>query len=201
MQKPFSQACENNRGPIFTVLETCFADCSRVLEIGSGSGQHAVYFAERLPHVIWQTSDLAVNHPGINAWLADYAGNNLHAPVELDVSLTEWGICCNYDADAVFSANTAHIMSWPVAQQMIAGVGALLPADGVFALYGPFNYNGQFTSPSNVQFDLWLKQQRPHQGIRHFEEVVACAEAAGMTLQQDNDMPANNRLLVFKKTS
>lgn len=201
MQKPFSQACENNRGPIFTVLETYFADCSRVLEIGSGTGQHAVYFAERLPHVIWQTSDLAVNHPGINAWLADYAGNNLHAPVELDVSLTEWDICCNYEADAVFSANTAHIMSWPVAQQMIAGVGALLPADGVFALYGPFNYNGQFTSPSNAQFDLWLKQQQPHQGIRYFEEVVACAEAAGMTLQQDNDMPANNRLLVFKKTS
>lgn len=196
MRKPFSQACENNRGPILSVLQVCFSDRKSVLEIGSGTGQHAVYFAEHLPQLIWQTSDLPVNHSGINAWLADYEGHNLQPPIALDVSMPQWSV----EADAVFSANTAHIMSWPQAQQMIAGVGGLLPADGIFALYGPFNYNGQFTSPSNAQFDLMLKQRLAHQGIRDFEAVVACAEAAGMALQQDNEMPANNRLLVFKKS-
>lgn len=193
--KPFSQACANNRQPILDILQRLFADRRQVLEIGSGTGQHAVFFAEHLPHLQWHTSDLIHNHAAINAWLADYSGNNLHAPFELDVSQPIWPIT----ADAVFSANTAHIMSWPVAQEMIDGVAKLLPAGGVFALYGPFNYGGKFTSPSNAQFDLWLKQQGSHQGVRDFEAVVARAAAGGLILQEDNPMPANNRLLVFKK--
>ncbi len=195
MQKPFSQACANNCAPIFSVLETLLIDKHQLLEIGSGTGQHAVYFAEHLPHVQWQTSDLAVNHDGINAWIKAYSGSNVQSPIELDVVNTDWGI----QADAVFSANTAHIMSWPVAQQMLVGVGNLLPTGGIFALYGPFNYNGEFTSASNAQFDVWLKQQQAHQGIRHIEDVIATAESAGLVLDADHEMPANNRLLVFRK--
>jgi cyclopropane fatty-acyl-phospholipid synthase-like methyltransferase len=196
MQKPFSQACVNNSASIFSLLEPLLADKHQVLELGSGTGQHAVYFSERLPHLQWQTSDLTINHAGINAWLEDYSGNNLHAPIELNVTSNDWEI----HADAVFSANTAHIMSWPVAQQMLIGVGKILPTGGAFALYGPFNYHGEFTSASNAQFDMWLKQQQPHQGIRHIEDVIATAESSGLVLDSDHEMPANNRMLVFKKT-
>jgi len=192
--KPFSQACINNREPILEVLQRVFARQTRVLEIGSGTGQHAVYFAEHLPLLHWQTSDLEENHEGILAWLADYQGSNLQPPLALDVTVSRWLI---EKVDAIFSANTAHIMPWGAVEKMFEHIPSVLESGGVMALYGPFNYNGSYTSESNQQFDVWLKTQEPHRAIRDFEKVNGLAERAGMSLLEDNAMPANNRLLVW----
>jgi hypothetical protein len=182
--KPFSEASERNRAPILAVLKRVFSESRRVLEIGSGTGQHAAYFAPQLPHLVWQASDVAENLPGIREWGVQ--------PIELDVD-HEWPAV---DADAVFSANTCHIMSWPQVERMFAGIGRLAPE--VLALYGPFHYNGRPSSESNARFDAMLRRNDPASGVRDFEKIGALAEAAGLTLQEDNALPANNRLLVFK---
>jgi cyclopropane fatty-acyl-phospholipid synthase-like methyltransferase len=194
--KPYSESCEQNRAPILQVLREVFADRREVLEIGSGTGQHAVYFAPELPHLVWQTADVAAYHPGILAWLADAGPTNVRAPLVLDVNDDGW-----HDAryDAVFSANTLHIMSWPEAMKFFAGVGAVLMPGGVLAVYGPFNYGGAFTSASNARFDQWLKQRDAASGVRDFEAVDALAQRHGLELKQDIAMPANNRTLVWKK--
>ncbi|MEJ2418022.1 MAG: DUF938 domain-containing protein [Exilibacterium sp.] len=194
--KPFSQACQNNRDPILAVLRRVFSDRRRVLEIGSGTGQHAVYFARHLPHLQWYTSDLQENHEGILQWMAEYPLENLHSPRELDVSASDWGVA---PVDAVFSANTVHIMSWSMVGKLFAGLGHTLLPGGVFALYGPFNYNGEYTSESNQRFDIWLKAQEEHRGIRDFEKVDKLAREIGLELVEDNTMPANNRLLVWRR--
>ncbi|MEZ5530547.1 MAG: DUF938 domain-containing protein [Porticoccaceae bacterium] len=196
--KPFSQACENNREPILEILQRVFADRRRVLEVGSGTGQHAVYFAPRLPQLTWQTADLAVNHPGINAWIDDQPVDNLRRPLVLNADQRPWQLE-GYQPDALFTANTCHIMAWSSVQNFFAELGGQLSIGAVLAIYGPFNYSGEFTSDSNARFDAWLKQQVPHQGIRDFEAVNRLAEAVGFTLAEDNGMPANNRLLVWKK--
>jgi SAM-dependent methyltransferase len=188
--KPTSDPAERNRLPILAILKRVFADRTRVLEIGSGTGQHAAYFAPELPHLVWQASDVAENLPGIRAWRSD------PEPLELDVGRPFPAV----KADAVFSANTCHIMSWPLVEKMFAGVARLLPAGGVFALYGPFNYGGTHTSPSNAQFDAWLRGRDPASGLRDAEAVIALANRTGLTLLEDNAMPANNHLLVFGKT-
>lgn len=193
--KPFSQACENNKAPILAVLKDAFKSATRVLEIGSGTGQHAVYFSQALPHLVWQPSDRAGNLPGINLWLAEVGHGNVLPPLALDVTHEDWP---QY-FDAAFSANTAHIMSWDVASHMIAEVGRRLPVSGVFALYGPFNYNGKYTSASNHEFDLHLKYTNLLQGIRDFEQIEQVANQARLYLQEDHTMPANNRLLVWEK--
>jgi cyclopropane fatty-acyl-phospholipid synthase-like methyltransferase len=187
--KPFSEASERNRGPILAILKRVFKDTKRVVEIGSGTGQHAAYFAVELPHLVWQASDVAEHLPGIREWIAD------PPPIELDVD-KPWPAV---EADAVLSANTCHIMSWPQVERMFAGIGRLLPKRGVFALYGPFNYQGKHTSESNARFDAMLRGRDPASGLRNFEDIRALAEAAGLTLREDNAMPANNRLLVFQK--
>ena len=184
--KPFSEASERNRAPILAVLKRVFSHSRRVLEIGSGTGQHAAYFAPELPHLIWQASDVAENLPGIRAWGV--------IPIELDVD-REWPAV---DADAVFSANTCHIMSWPQVERMFAGIGRLAPE--VFALYGPFNYSGRPTSESNARFDAMLRSRDPASGLRDFEKIRELAAAAGLELAEDNAMPANNRLLVFRRS-
>ncbi len=196
--KPFSQSSEENKEPILDVLREVFATQRRVLEIGSGTGQHAVYFARRLPHLFWQPSELAENLPGIHAWLAEADLPNVAPPILLDIERQPWP---EINADAVFSANTAHIVSWPQVEALLAGVGALLPTGGVFALYGPFNYDGRYTSDSNARFDQWLKARDPLSGVRDFESVDALARAAGLTLACDYTMPANNRTLVWHKTT
>ena len=185
--KPFSEASERNRGPILAILRRVFKDRKRVLEIGSGTGQHAAYFSPELPHLVWQASDIAEHLPAIRQWVSD------PAPIELDVD-KPWP---EVEADAVFSANTCHIMSWPQVERLFAGIGRLRPE--VLALYGPFNYNGRHTSESNARFDAMLRERDPLSGIRDFEKINALAEAAGLRLQEDNAMPANNRLLVFQK--
>ncbi|RFA29282.1 methylase [Alkalilimnicola ehrlichii] len=192
---PFSQACENNRAPILAVLKSAFAHCSRVLEIGSGTGQHGVYFAPELRHLVWQTSDLAEHHSAILAWQHAYPAENLLPPIIVDLREDNWP----GDFDAVFSANTAHIVGWPLVEQMFALVGRHLPKGGVFALYGPFNYNGEYTSDSNRTFDHMLRRRNPASGIRDFEQIVATANRHGLMLQHDHAMPANNRLLQFRK--
>lgn len=196
LEKPFSQACENNQQAIFTILERVFAQAHTVLEIGSGTGQHASYFAPRLPHLTWQTSDQAEYHPGINAWLDASPAENLRRPLSLNVDIPEWPIAT---AGAVFSANTCHIMSWASVVNMFQQLAEVLSAGGTLAIYGPFNYDGQYTSPSNAKFDQWLKQRGAQQGIRDFEAVNKLASEAGMRLLEDNAMPANNRLLVWRK--
>jgi SAM-dependent methyltransferase len=184
--KPFSEASERNREPILAVLKRIFADRRRVLEIGSGTGQHAAYFGRELPHLKWQASDLAEHLCGIRAWGVD--------PIELDVD-KPWPAI---EADAAFSANTAHILSWPQVERMFQGLARLLPPGAVFALYGPFHYGGRATSESNARFDAMLRARDPSSGVRNFEEVQALARRCGFALREDNAMPANNRLLVWR---
>ncbi len=196
IEKPFSQPCENNKAPIFEHLERLLADAKTVLEVGSGTGQHAVYFAERLAHLRWLTSDLPEHHAGMNLWLDDYTGNNIERPFAFNVDET-WP---EISVDAVFTANTLHIMGWSSVQNFFAGLPGILAPKAKLVVYGPFNYNGEFTSESNARFDLWLKDRNPVSGIRDFEAVNQLAEQAGLKLLEDNAMPANNRLLAWQKS-
>ena len=196
MIKPYSAACDNNRQPILEIIEVLFADCKEILEIGSGTGQHAVYFAEKLSHLIWHSSDLQENHAGIELWLNEAKLPNTPPPLKLDVTRAHWP---ELKVEAVFCANTIHIIGWDSVKAMIAGVGKLLPNNGLLVLYGPFNYNNAYTSESNARFDIWLKQRDPESGIRNFEDVALLANAADLYLQHDYAMPANNRLLCWVK--
>lgn len=195
MSKPFADSCVENRAPIIAILRRLFDDRHAVLELGSGTGQHAVYFAPELPHLTWHTSDRPENHAAIHAWIGEAAQPNIHPPLLLDVTQPNWP---RPEVDAVFSANTVHIMGWTAVEAMFAGVGALLPPGGLFTLYGPFNYGGNYTSESNARFDDWLKQRDPVSGIRDFEALDALARAACMVLHEDNPMPQNNRLLCWR---
>jgi SAM-dependent methyltransferase len=187
--RPFSEAAERNRGPILSVLQRVFRDRTRVLEVGSGTGQHAACFSAALPHLVWQASDVAENLPDIREWLSD------PPPIALDVDRP----FPRLDIDAAFTANTCHILSWPQVEKMFAGVASLLPGGGVFAVYGPFHYGGQPTSESNARFDAVLRRHDPASGVRDCEAVCALATRERLALEEDNAMPANNRLLVFRK--
>jgi len=193
--KPFSQACVNNRQPIAQILQRAFSEVSKVLEIGSGTGQHAVYFAPRLRHLIWQPSDCPENLQGIHAWLDEYRFDNLRNPLELDVN-SHWP---DATFDGFFTANTCHIMSWSSVVSLFTGIGRVAQPMATLAIYGPFKYDGLFTSESNARFDAWLKQQAPHQGIRDVEDISGLAAQIGFELAEDNAMPANNQLLVFHR--
>jgi SAM-dependent methyltransferase len=192
---PFSDACERNKGPILDVLYTAFAGCTRVVEIGSGTGQHAVHFARHLPHLQWQPTDRAEHLPGLAARIAAEGPPNLASPVELDVLAEPWPAV---RGDAVFSANTLHIMSWAGVEAFFSGLPRVLEHGGVLAIYGPFKYGGRFTTESNAAFDAMLRERDPQSGLRDFEAVNELAEAAGLTLSADHAMPANNQLLVWR---
>ncbi|WP_295447233.1 DUF938 domain-containing protein [uncultured Thiodictyon sp.] len=191
--KPFSLACEENQAPIFAVVGPLFAKARRVLEIGSGTGQHAVYFANRLPHLIWQTSDVPAQWPGIRLWLAEAQLPNLPEPLSLDVT-DDWPAG---PFDGVFSANTAHIMGLPEVGRMLLGVGQILASGAPFALYGPFSDGGRHTSESNARFDASLKARDPRMGVRDLGDLRALAARAGLELRADHPMPVNNRTLVW----
>ena len=191
--KPFSLASEENKAPILAVIEPLFAKARRVLEIGSGTGQHAVHFAARLPHLTWQTSDVPVHLPGIRMWLAEAQLPNLPDPLSLDVT-GDWPAG---PFDGVFSANTAHIMAAPEVALMFLGVGRILAPDGSFALYGPFSDGGRHTSESNARFDASLKARDPRMGVRDLDDLRALADRAGLELRADHPMPVNNRTLVW----
>jgi hypothetical protein len=195
--KPHSPACDRNREPILAVLREHFADRRAVLEIGSGTGQHAVHFASAMPHLQWQTSDVAENIPGIRAWLDEAGLPNTPSPLVLDVN-GDWP---KREFDAIFTANTLHIMSWLEVQRLFGHLGSVMAPDVTVALYGPFNYGGRFTSESNAAFDASLKLRGLHMGIRDFEAVSGLAQAIGLKLVADVAMPANNRTLVWHRVS
>jgi cyclopropane fatty-acyl-phospholipid synthase-like methyltransferase len=197
MTKPFSDACERNKQPILDVLRTAFADRRQVLELGAGTGQHAVHFARHLPHLVWQTSDVAQHLPGIQQWIDEAALPNLPAAIGLDINQASWP---SIGADAVFTANTLHIISWPEVQRLFERVGALLPAQGVLVVYGPFKYRGMHTAESNARFDIMLRERDPDSGLRDFEAVEELARHNGFALMQDQAMPANNRTVVWGKS-
>jgi cyclopropane fatty-acyl-phospholipid synthase-like methyltransferase len=193
--KPYAEACDENKAPILAVLLRLFRDLRSVLEIGSGTGQHAVHFAAAMSQINWQTSDVEKNHPGIRAWLEEAALHNLRDPIPLDVG----GVWPDLRYDGVFSANTTHIMSWLQVEQMFQGIGRVLKPGGCFALYGPFNYQGEYTSESNRRFDQWLKSRNTLSGIRNFEALNALAAANHLLFSEDLEMPVNNRILVWHK--
>jgi cyclopropane fatty-acyl-phospholipid synthase-like methyltransferase len=194
--KPFAESSQQNRKPIFNIIEPLFRDCRSVFEVGSGTGQHAVYFAGDLPHLVWHTSDVRENHAGIREWIEASGLTNVREPLELDTLQSDWP---EIKVDAVFSANTLHIMHWDEVVAFFAGVGRLLNPGGKFVVYGPFNYNGNFTSDSNARFDQWLKGRDSESGIKDFDALDDLARQAGMQLVEDFDMPANNRMLYWRK--
>jgi len=197
MSGQFSAACERNRDPILAILRDLFVAPMRVLEIGSGTGQHAVHFGQHLPHVIWQTSDLPGNHPSIIAWQEAVRLPNVLPPLVLDMSAPDWP---GDSYDAVFSANTCHIMAWRQVEKMFAGFQRVVRSGGLVCIYGPFNYAGEYTSASNAAFDASLHAQAAHMGIRDIEAMQALAERNGLRLLADHAMPAHNRLLVWQHT-
>ncbi len=195
---PFSEACERNKQPILELLRGALARRRYVVEIGAGTGQHAVHFARGLPQLEWQPTDRREYLPGIAARVAAEGPANLHVPIELDVMQSDWP---SLDAGAVYSANTLHIMSWPEVEAFFSGVGRILQRGGVLVVYGPFRYGGSFTSESNAAFDRSLRARDPASGIRDFEAVNALAEAQGLELLADHAMPANNQLLTWFRSS
>ncbi len=199
MTKPFSPACERNRIPILKVMKDLItSNDSRLLEVGSGTGQHAVYLAPHFPHMIWVTSDVKENHYGIQLWLEESGAPNIIGPGEYQVGEDNFP---NGNFDVVFTANTFHIMPWYLCEELMDQFGKNLNAGAKVLIYGPFNYNGKFTSPSNEEFDDSLRQRDPLMGIRDFEEVSRYMEKRAFGLLKDYEMPENKRLLVFEKTS
>jgi cyclopropane fatty-acyl-phospholipid synthase-like methyltransferase len=197
-QKPRSPSCERNQGPILEVLREYFSEVQQVLEIGSGTGQHAVYFAPAFSQTVWQTSDVEEHLPGIRLWLEEAGLPNLPPPLRLDVN----GVWPEARYDAVFTANTLHIMGWVEVQKLFAALSGVLADDATLVVYGPFNYGGHFTSESNREFDQWLKQRYSAlSGIRDFEAVDALASSIGLSIVADHEMPANNRTLVWRRSA
>ena len=200
---PFSQACENNKQPILDVLQQELQECTHVLEVGSGTGQHSVYFAPRLTHLTWQTSDVLAHHATINAWHTAYPAPNLnlYAPLGFDLAVDSlpMSFASNQRYDSVFTANTLHIISWSLVEKLFELVGNTLPINGKLIVYGPFNENGHYTSAGNQQFDISLRQRDVNSGIRHLEDIIALAKINHLKLSNKYAMPANNQLLVFQK--
>ena len=194
--KPFAPACERNKAPILDVLRRVFGDAGDVIEIGSGTGQHAVWFAAGLPHLVWRTSDLPENHAGINAWIDEAGLGNVERPLALDVARRPWPI---ESAGGAFSANTAHIMHWPEVEAMFGGLAEVLSPGARFALYGPFARDGRHVSESNAAFDRSLRAQDPGMGVRDVRDLERLAASGAMALEDDVAMPANNHILVWRK--
>jgi SAM-dependent methyltransferase len=193
---PCSEACERNKEPILAILRTCFADRLQVLEIGSGTGQHAVHFARHLPHLTWHPTERLGNLADLSARVQAEGPANLRPPTLLDVRQSVWPV---HSVDALFTANTLHIMAWSEVSTMYRGIGPVLAPGGVMCVYGPFRYAGAYTSESNREFDRILKERDPCSGLRDVEAVAALAAQYGMRLKDDRDLPAYNRLLIFAK--
>jgi len=234
--KPYAESSEVNKGPILAVLKEIFADRKQVLEIASGTGQHAVHFGRELPHLTWQPSELPQHLPGIQAWLDEAQLPNVLPPLAIDVNDTHWPFSkpvrpeqpvrpersaakskesksnltsvrpevskgeehlLSPSPDAIFNANTVHIISWPEVERLFAHIARVIAPGGCVCLYGPYNYDGKFTSESNARFDTWLKSRDPNSGVRDFEAVNRLAAFHGLELLRDIAMPSNNRILVW----
>ena len=199
MTRRDAPATHRNRDPILEVLRRWLIKPAHVLEIASGTGQHAIYFTSKLPHLVWQPSDRDSEAlASIESWVAEEGGANVVPPILLDASAPEWPAEAA-GVDAIFNANMIHISPWPVAEGLFAGAGRILANEALLFLYGPFKIDGQATAPSNVAFDEDLRRRDPEWGVRNLEEVEALARAAGIELIEINDMPANNKLIVFRK--
>jgi SAM-dependent methyltransferase len=201
VELPFSQSCENNKDPILAVLQRHLAADERrqpfrVLEIAGGTGQHAVHFTTHMPWLRWQSSDVPEQIETLNIRLRAAAQANLPLALPLDVTQQDWPVD---SLDAVFTANSLHIMPASAVAEFFRRLNSVIKDGGHLCIYGPFKYEGNFTTPSNAQFDLWLKSRNPLSGIRDFEWVNELASEAGLTLLEDNAMPANNQLLVWRK--
>jgi len=194
--KPFAAASDRNKHAILGVLRAEFRDLEAVLEIGSGTGQHAVFFAAELAYLDWQTSDVQANLDGIKGWISESAAENVREPLSLDVRDT---MLPEMRYDAVFSANTAHIMGADAVARMFAIAADVLVDCGVFALYGPFSIAGQFNTASNEQFDASLRERDPVMGIRDLDDLDALAEQGGLSRQRLYAMPANNYMAIWSK--
>lgn len=193
---PFSDACERNKDPILAVLRTCFANRTQVLEIGSGTGQHAVHFAAHLEHLTWYPTERLNFLADLTARIQAEGGGNIRPPTVLEVSQSVWPVS---NVDAIFTANTLHIMSWVEVQAFFRGIGSTLAPGGLLCIYGPFLHAGRPTAASNTAFDRMLRERDPKSGLRHLEAIIDLAGGVGLTLMNDHDLPANNRLLVFSK--
>jgi len=194
INKTFSASCEQNKAIIYETIEPYLLDGIEVLEIGSGTGQHAIHFASMAPGINWQTSDLGENLTDIKAWIDDSQLPNLPEPLELDVS-SQW---IDKTYDLIFSANTFHIMNQDQVKQFLLRCTGCLISEGHLIVYGPFNYQESYTSPSNEQFDGWLKSRDPQSGIKNFEWINTIANQSGLQLVNDIAMPSNNRILIWR---
>ncbi len=194
-EKPYSPACDRNKEPILELLKS-YIKSGRLLEIGTGTGQHAVYFAKNLTNIEWQTSDVQENHAGIQMWLDEAQLSNVKNPISFQIGRDTFP---KGEYDFVYTANTLHIMSWDEVQSLITLLGENSKVNSKVFFYGPFKYNGEYTSKSNLEFDLNLQESNPKKGIRDFEKVQNLMQEAGFDLLKDHEMPANNRMLVFEK--
>jgi len=197
MNKPYSEACDENKVPILAVIGSLFKDAGTLLEVGTGTGQHAAFFAAALPRLTWQTSDIPAHLPGIRLWLDEAGLPNLPPPLALDVT-ADWPAG---PFDGVFSANTAHIMGEPEVAAMFRGVGRVLTPGGRFALYGPFSVGGRHRSGSNARFDAWLRERDPRMGVRDLDHLRRLGEESGLELVDDVPMPVNNQTLIWKRVA
>jgi cyclopropane fatty-acyl-phospholipid synthase-like methyltransferase len=194
MEKPFAPSCERNKDAILEVLkEKITSDKNHLIEIGSGTGQHAVAFAPHFPDLEWQTSDCEVNHEGIKLWLEE-GSENILPPISFEVGKDK---LAENSYDVLFTANTLHIMSWKHVKTLIKNLGKALRPKATLIIYGPFNKLGKFTSDSNEQFDKWLKDRDPKSGIRGLEDVANAMAKSGLFLKEEIEMPANNKILIF----
>ncbi len=195
--KQYSESCEQNKAPILEILKQVFHDSKDTFEVGSGTGQHAVYFAKHLSHLTWHPSDLKENLLSIQAWLQEASLDNVKPPIEFDVLSPPVDLG---KFDTVFTANSLHIMSWSMVEAFFQVVSNLLDQQGKLLIYGPFSYRGEHTSFSNERFDLYLKQRNPNSGVRDFVDIEQLAKDQGLELVEDYAMPANNRSLLWQKS-
>lgn len=189
-----SPACERNKGVIALQLRQAFSEVERVLEVGSGSGQHVLHFCRLFPHINWQPMDFGEYYEALVHNLSG-CPDNILPPIKLESDLMPWVPDTRYDG--LFTANTLHIMSHDEMVVFFEKASKQLKPGGVLCIYGPFKYNGNFTSPSNADFDVWLKEKDPLSGVRDFEEVCELASNNGFELTKDQPMPASNQFLVF----
>ena len=193
--KPFAPAAEENREAILNVLREEFKSTNSVLEIGSGTGQHAAYFSQQLPHLTWQASDKLEMLAGINMWLNDTNRQNTSAAIELDVC-SHWP---QQNYQGAFAANVAHIMHWHEIEALFSGLDKALTSSAVFCLYGPFNIDGKYTSDSNRRFDQWLKNRDPESCIRDRNDLDQLALKNNFQVSTEFEMPANNKILSWRR--
>ena len=188
--KCFAEACERNRDPILAVLREVLPQSGEVLEIASGTGQHAAYFSRNLPNLVWQPSDLAHAFPSINAWREEFWAPNLYSPILIDLLGTN---NVTIRADAIVCINVVHIVAWEGVEHLFKIAATVLEPAGILYFYGPYRYSDRILEPSNSAFDCWLKENNPVSGIRDYAAVESLANSNGFLFGGDIPMPSNNR--------